>query len=666
MLENLLLQIEKSPQPELWTVASLTAIVGAIAAVVALPIALWPVYRQRRTQRMLEEQFGAEFYDSETIRSAMRYYVRPKCSSIDPAQEAEPSQVIVAEEDLFYAVDKYLSSGSSHRHLLILADSGMGKSAFVLNYYARNQKLPKRKRHRLAVVPLGIPNALTAIEKIENKRETVIFLDAFDEDTKAIQDHRGRLMELMQACSQFKRVLMTCRTQFFPKEEEIPKQTGIAVIRPRKPGESGVYEFWKYYLMPLRDKQIKEFINKRYPFTSRTHRSQAADLINKIPLLSVRPMILSYIPDLLESGRMYRYAYQIYEQVVEKWLERESRWVAPELLLRFSEELAVDLYTNRERRGFERISRQELAEFIKEMDITLDEWKATGRSLLNRDGLGNLKFSHRSLMEYLFVQQFARGCTVLANYSWTDQMLTFLWEMLQSEQDGTQLKLVDSAKYKRLGTSNDRALTLLYSELVSYKLKDSINKLSSIAAGHLLHLMEICRYVCTSSASTGRVGLFLYSVEKLHELLDDGFSADVSLAVEMFNHKPSQNQSHKDPGYLYSPRQISILSEGQYRGLHENAFIFAPDGAPGTNVGIGLFFTALDDAVESFKTDLMGAVESFIINTGGAEPESYLFIPVERDNLPVALLFAVSDDPKAFDKSRAEILYSKLNLKSVI
>ena len=47
--------------------------------------------------------------------------------------------------------------------------------------------MPPRERHRLVVVPLGLPDALERIEGIDKKAETNLFLDAFDEDAKAIQ-----------------------------------------------------------------------------------------------------------------------------------------------------------------------------------------------------------------------------------------------------------------------------------------------------------------------------------------------------------------------------------------------------------------------------------------------------------------------------------------------
>ncbi|MCP4690415.1 MAG: hypothetical protein GY859_20340, partial [Desulfobacterales bacterium] len=230
-------------------------------------------------------------------------------------------------EDLFKKVDHFIEQDADIKHLLVLADSGTGKTTFVLNFYAHNARKPRQKAHRLAIVPLGLEDADKSIAKIPDPEKTVIFLDAFDEDTKAVADHRGRIMDLMGACKKFKRVIITCRTQFFRKDEEIPLDTGILRIGPRKAGVKGGYEFRKLYLSPFDDKDIKRYLIKRYPFWRYPTRRKALALALKIPFLSARPMLLAHIPDVVEAGGEISYVFQLYDIMIEAWLERESAWV---------------------------------------------------------------------------------------------------------------------------------------------------------------------------------------------------------------------------------------------------------------------------------------------------------------------------------------------------
>ncbi|NUO81410.1 hypothetical protein HUU05_15135, partial [candidate division KSB1 bacterium] len=132
--------------PQQWTILGILGAIASIVSAILAWLALWPIWQQRRTQRVLERSFGSELYGPETIERSTRFYIPPNCSSVDPAQEAEIRRVEVTEEKLFEKVDKHLAKDNPHRHLLLLADSGMGKSSFVLNYYARNQRLPERKR----------------------------------------------------------------------------------------------------------------------------------------------------------------------------------------------------------------------------------------------------------------------------------------------------------------------------------------------------------------------------------------------------------------------------------------------------------------------------------------------------------------------------------------
>lgn len=420
--------------PDQWTLVNIVAVLGGLAAIIALIQGFWKSARRRRQVRQASKAFGLELYTEEAIENYSRYYIQPHCGSMDPGKEVEMRDTVETEQALFAVVDKFLAKNPRHKHLILLADSGMGKSSFMINYHLHNQRKKDHESHRIAIVPLGIPDPDSHIASIEQKNRTVIFLDALDEDTRAIEKYRDRLLDLMRQCYQYKRVLITCRTQFFLKDDEIPREPGTIQVGPTDLDESKSFEFKKLYLFPFDDQQIQGFLKKRYPFWKWFKRKQADKLIQKVPFLNVRPMLLTYIPDLLASGRKIDYSFQLYEVMIEKWLRREKPWVKPEVMRAASEELAIDLYCNRKKRGGEFIPYDELASLLQSKEalkVPLKKWQLTGRSLLNRDGVGNYKFSHRSIMEYLFIKQFFKGKAECRNIAWTDQMKMFFLEKLR-------------------------------------------------------------------------------------------------------------------------------------------------------------------------------------------------------------------------------------------
>ena len=90
---------------------------------------------------------------------------------------------------------------------------------------------------------MGYPNILEDIEKVKDKENTILLLDAYDEDLEAIKDHQKRLNEILSKVHKFREIVITCRTQFFPSEKEEPDRTGYFTG-----GERGEYKFQKSYL----------------------------------------------------------------------------------------------------------------------------------------------------------------------------------------------------------------------------------------------------------------------------------------------------------------------------------------------------------------------------------------------------------------------------------
>ena len=117
-------------------ISLLVAIAAFLVGTGQLYFAIYPVWSERKRRRLLRDKFSRGPYDAETIERSTRYYIRPKCSNIDPGLEKELRHALVAIQDnLVDRVNHFLDNDNdSQRHLLILADSGIGKTSFVLNY----------------------------------------------------------------------------------------------------------------------------------------------------------------------------------------------------------------------------------------------------------------------------------------------------------------------------------------------------------------------------------------------------------------------------------------------------------------------------------------------------------------------------------------------------
>ncbi len=415
---------------------------GIVGLLVLLFTKFLPWCHTKLKNRSLEKRVGADLYSKGVIEQATKYYIEPFVQSVDPSGGEESRYVYGAKEKIFSAIDNLLYHPTEYRYLILLADSGMGKTSFLLNYYARNFRRWRRKL-KIELLPLGIPDLDKRVGDITDKKDKILFLDALDEDTLAIVDHVERLKTLMQLTREFQKILITCRTQFFPKDEEIPLETGVVKIGPKAAGEKGQHVFHKLYLAPFTDKHVAAYLKRQFSVWHLITRHKAAAMVKKIEHLSARPMLLAHIRDLVKSKRPFKYSFELYEEMVEAWLIREEgikQEIKKEPLRKFSECLAINLFVNRQQRGAERVPVEDLKKIAADANFPIDDtWQLTGRSLLNRDAVGNYKFAHRSIMEYLFVKRFLEmNNEERTQVEWTDQMYRFLLEKIRFEMGKNQ------------------------------------------------------------------------------------------------------------------------------------------------------------------------------------------------------------------------------------
>lgn len=416
---------------EWWiTVLGIPSSLVAILALFRKPLG-WMLARQLN-KRYIRKSIIPGVRIPADFENSSRYFIPPTCQDVNPLGEEDYRAVHAVKHPLFEVLDDALKHTWHNKYMILLADSGMGKTTALLNYCLRHYRRLRRPDFNLKFIPLSNRNANSLIDSVEDKGSTVLFLDALDEDEKAVNDHTQRLLSLIEATEAFLFVIISCRTQFFSREEEIPRETGIIKIFGRGvgPNQEAVFHLRKIYLSPFSDKQVRKYLKRRYPFRFRK-RKLAYEIVSKVPDLTARPMLLAHVDVLVQNGKRFEFSYELYKVMVEEWLNREKGFISEYEVgsfLEFLGTLAVHIHLDSKNRKSEKISMDELKGLAGGMDVNLNWQKLSARTLLNRDGEGNLKFAHRSIMECLFIEQFFRGNLEPLRANWTDRMHLFHWE----------------------------------------------------------------------------------------------------------------------------------------------------------------------------------------------------------------------------------------------
>lgn len=400
-------------------VIGLLLVLGGIYTCLRFFIFIIHAFKHKRYKSNERKKLCESFSDKD-FEEASKHYIQPNGSNIDPSNSDDLRAVVGVKQPIMEAIEDEIKNHDGKKHILVLADSGMGKTTFLLNF--TQEKMNEGKR--VSLVSLNRSNSIAQIKKVEDQRETILLLDAFDEDTKAIEDLSTRINEIIEAAQNFDTVIMTCRTQFFVQDSQIPRETGLLKVGPKRAGNSGTHEWRTIYLLPFNQEQVSKFINSVIPIYMWGIRKKAKELVKKIPELAARPMLLNLIPEIASRKVQIDNIWDLYEFMVAQWAEREKAWIGKTELINLSKAVAFEIYSKRNTRGSERIPIGELLTIFNDdfKSNNIESWQFQTRSLLNRDADGNFKFAHRSIMEYFYVLAFIEGNDAGAEYKWTDMM----------------------------------------------------------------------------------------------------------------------------------------------------------------------------------------------------------------------------------------------------
>jgi len=354
-------------------------------------------------------------YPPSEIRWATEYYVSTRWQNIAPSVKSELKDsftTTVRELAMPHFMENIFSEDikkqTDQKYFLMLADSGMGKTTFMINLFQKWNRRPRHKIMRLFhIADYKTWHYIERIKDLGKASDTILLLDAFDEDELAMGNYKNRLSDIISFTQDFYKVIITSRTQFFPNSDTIVTQTNI-------PTDQGFQELSHMYISPFSDEDIDKYLSKRFgsnlKFWNTQRKKRAKEIVEKAPNLVVRPMLLAHVDYLLENDSKYEYSFEVYEEMVNRWIDRETEKVPAEgqeafskKLYTFSVKLAENLYHN-SLKGVYKIDAPELQSFADQHKIGLSEIDMRSKSLLNRDAEGFCKFSHKSILEYFLAQ----------------------------------------------------------------------------------------------------------------------------------------------------------------------------------------------------------------------------------------------------------------------
>ena len=206
-----------------------------------------------------------------------------------------------------------------------------------------------------------------------------------------------------------------------------------------------VIKYNKIYISPFTDQEVDTFLNERYG-SSAANYAKARIIANRSTDVMLRPMILSFMDDLLDLKDIDSIkTVEIYSKIIDKWFERECeiKNIEKSKLLSFSKKLAVFMYDQWFVSKDLFLTYGQYQNFIRTNGLDVDPYSYKERSLINRTSKGEIKFSHKSFWEFfLAIDTFERlGKRYTAKG--LDMAQKFHNEIYELYNDGVYLDCID-------------------------------------------------------------------------------------------------------------------------------------------------------------------------------------------------------------------------------
>jgi hypothetical protein len=408
-----------------------------------------PLYKKlKKISGNRRQQIGeiAEIFGDPVLLA--KYYVEPNVQHWNPADLDEEqvggrSALIMPA---FQAFNDFLDGDviqkRGQNQTFVQSDAGMGKSSMLVMLKTMELMSFWPRGYRCELFKID-SDTINKVSRLRNREKIVLLLDALDEDLDSRETIEQRVSDLLVVTRNFYRVIITCRTQYFPEGKDGPF---------RNPGRitmSG-YTCPVWYLSPFDDKTLRKYIDKKYAkrwFSFKSNavgKQQALQMVDKMGSLRFRPFLASHLDELVAANHTeIGCEADIYDALIEVWLDREiakllERGVTGQPIVnadlrKACRNIAVEMFLHG-RQNIEPEKLQSMA--IREPAIGyLENFDFGGRSLLNRDSDRRYRFSHKSIQEFLIAESLAlgyRSSEIISNNYVGNVTEKFYWQLFSS------------------------------------------------------------------------------------------------------------------------------------------------------------------------------------------------------------------------------------------
>jgi formylglycine-generating enzyme required for sulfatase activity len=342
-----------------------------------------------------------------------KYYVEPDVQDRNPA-DIKKNDVLPVLIPAIKLIDTFFRQKTlpkpGRNHLFILSDAGMGKTSLLTILKLMHLTSLWPWQTDCVFKKLG-EETISELKDLPNPQKIILLLDGLNEDSLAYGRVKNRLMDILHASKYFYRVIITCRTQFFPDmDKELLNRVNMFSI--------GEFTCHIKYLSFFSDEKLTLYLNKRFPKNFGILRQsviiqQGQKAIGKLGSLRCRPVLMRYIDDLMRLPLVdcENNEYCIYDALVQKWIKNEwslkNKQISENDILELYSILATRLQTQKKHS----ISKMDLDQLLDNISTVKDIQDITSKdlSLLNRDSESCYSFDHYSVQEFLVAKLLLHG-----------------------------------------------------------------------------------------------------------------------------------------------------------------------------------------------------------------------------------------------------------------